>query len=249
MTVSDANPVQFWPDYCDTYNETTVAGVHTSCWCQPFNCDDEIKIQVTDSALSPLSLVILGENGSTIATITFTQISARNHQASFTPNDYSICDEEISLEIRYAGVAQYKSDCLDIKTFHEGTKLIEYSNERNYAGLVYVTSSPEEVFYIRVPCRFFHERCPEEDEAMKLSTSVITTSAELKAQKLLEVVHAPYYFHRKLQLILKHQSLEIDNTQWKKEEAYTVAEGNKRWPLKSATCYLTDKNSVVRNVL
>jgi hypothetical protein len=249
MIVSDANPVQFWQALCSTYNQSVNSGVHSVCWCQPWNSSDEIVIHVTDSEESPLSLVVLSEAGVEIETIPFTQISARNYQASFTCDDLEISEGQISLEIRYNGETYYKSDCLDIKEDHAGTKLLQYSNSRNYAGLDYSQSSPSTSFYIRIPCRFFHERFPEEDDAIELTSSVITTASQVKTQKLLEVVHAPYYFHRKLIEILKHFTLEIDNTQWKKEEPYEPNQGSKRWPLKSATCWLTDKNSMVRNVL
>lgn len=142
-----------------------------------------------------------------------------------------------------------KSDCLDIATTQDETIFIEYSNHRNFAGLVYEDASPDLTFGIRVPCRFVHEIEPEEDEAMELTSSIVTTSAQLKTQRLLEVKHAPYYFHKKLRRVLKHQTLTTFDKSWKKEEAYEVVEGNKRWPLKAATCYLTEGNSVVRNVL
>jgi len=143
-----------------------------------------------------------------------------------------------------------KSDGLDIKESHPDTFLITYSNDRDYAGLIYNDNdSPSRSFYLRVPCRFFHEIEPEEDEAIELTESVVTTSSEVKTQRKLEVKHVPYYFHKKLRRVLKHQSLTIDGLSWKKEEKYEVNEGEKRWPLKTATCYLTETNSVVRNVL
>lgn len=143
----------------------------------------------------------------------------------------------------------YKSDSLDIKEFHDATKKITYTNQKNFAAIKYSEVSPDVSFYIRVPMRFFHERFPETDEAMELTSSVITTSAQLKEQKLMEVIHAPYYFHRKIQLILKHQSVKIDSSYWKKEEAYEIGDGRKNWPLKTATCYLTRENSLVRNII
>lgn len=142
-----------------------------------------------------------------------------------------------------------KSDCLEIAESHDETIFIEYSNQTNFAGLIYENDSPDTTFGIRVPCRFFHEVEPEEDEAMELTSSVIITSAQVKTQRLLEVKHAPYYFHKKLRRVLKHQTITIFDKQWKKEEKYEVIEGKKTWPLKAATCLLTEKNSVVRNVL
>lgn len=147
------------------------------------------------------------------------------------------------------GVEHQKSDCLNVATIQDETELFRYSNERNVAGLVYANMSPDPAFSIRVPCRFFHEDFPEEDEAMELTSSVITTSSSMKSQKLLEVKHAPYYFHKKLKIILKHHSVTNNGVAYKKEEKYEINKGNMRWPLKSATCLLTEKNSVLRNVL
>ena len=48
MTISNANPIQFWVNGKLTYNEQEVCGINPACFCQPFNCDDEIKIQVTE---------------------------------------------------------------------------------------------------------------------------------------------------------------------------------------------------------
>lgn len=142
-----------------------------------------------------------------------------------------------------------KSDCLNVVAVQDETELIRYSNERNVAGLVYANMSPDPAFSLRVPCRFFHEDFPEEDEAMELTSSVITTSSSMKTQKLLEVKHAPYYFHKKVKIILKHHSVTIRGVAYKKEEKYEINKGNPRWPMKSATCLLTEKNSVLRNVL
>lgn len=387
MVISDALPVQFWLEDCDTYNEGESYGVHPICWHQPFACEDEIKIQFKSNPLTDYNLRIIDEDGSTLETLPFTVESsseyfanypfsgwetidgtgpawtegntpsvvlgilgsgnniserlnesisglaagvynftysitttgdatitvtfrkngtsvstissillsgAATHSAtisvtlsdtpdqitvtasnfglsgitvtltSFTmtnsdtfslnvvPLDYEICDQMIKFEIwTDASPAERvaKSDYLDIKQTHPDTRLFSYTNNRNFAGLVYENISPVETFYIRVRCRFYHRRFPQNDEAMELTSSIITTSSQHKRQRLLEVIHAPYYFHDKLISVLQHHTVQIDNIYWKKEESYDVNEGEKRWPLKSATCYLTEKNSVIRNVI
>ena len=254
MVLSDALPVQFWLSDCDTYNETVPKGVHEACFCAPWQCDDEIKIQFTDTDTTPdteYSLSVQDSSDNVLATIDFSYTGSGEYFVSFVPDDYAICNDVIKLLIINDTTATTvaKSDCLNVATTQDETELIEYSNERDFAGLIYADISPEASFKIRIPCRFFHERFPEEDEAMELTSSIITTSAQIKSQKLLEVKHAPYYFHKKLQLVLKHHTLEIGGIAYKKEEKYEVNEGNKRWPLKSATCLLTEKNSVLRNVL
>jgi hypothetical protein len=159
----------------------------------------------------------------------------------------------VELQIEEFGIgsadALAKTDCLDIKESHSCTQLFEYSNNRDFAGIDYSENSPNTTFYLRIPCRFVHERFPEEDEAMELLSSTLVTSSQIKEQKLLEVLHAPYYFHKKIQLALKHRTVNNNSIRWVKEEKYEIAEGRKDWPLKSATCYLTKANSLKRNVL
>jgi hypothetical protein len=142
-----------------------------------------------------------------------------------------------------------KSDCLHIAQEQEDTILLTYSNHRNFAGLVYDSVSPENEFYIRIPAIFFHQRFPEEDETMELSTSLVTLNGTVRKQRLLDVDYVPYYFHEKLKLILKHQILEIFNRQWVKQEGYEIIEGDRRWPVKKAKCWISEKDFVHRNIL
>jgi hypothetical protein len=250
MTFSDALPVQFWLTGCETFNEYEAEGVHHVCWCQPWNCTDEITTQFKDTTGQTLKLVAYDSEDNELFSENFIEIATGVYQLSFIPDDEDICDELIKLEVQNSSdVMLAKSDCLDIKTSHIETTLFTYSNHRNYDGLVYEDQSPDVEFNIRVPSRFFHEDEPEEDEAIELTSSVITTSSQVKTQRLLEVKHAPYYFHKKLRRILKHQSIEAIGKGWKKEEKYQINEGTKTWPLKSATCLLTEDNSVIRNVL
>jgi hypothetical protein len=142
-----------------------------------------------------------------------------------------------------------KSDCLDIRQNHDDTILLTYSNHRNFAGLVYQNTSPNTTFNIRIPAIFFHQRFPEEDEVMELSSELATLNGTLRKQRLLDVDYSPYYWHEKVKLILKHQSLSVFNRGWVKQEAYQIAEGNRQAPLKKAQCWLSEKEFVHRNIL
>jgi len=429
IQISDANPVQFWPVDCQTYNEYEACGVHHKCWCHPWQCDDEIPVQFVDTdfgttkdleaynsdgdllfsqafetedqfltefdlnfvnpnftlnlanwgnysgspgteagwtwnSIGPLGVaqadgtsgtlhqtyelyqqrVNLGVNGYdkyppgdyvfkinlsnestggssplteglylqatdtlgvfgeaipsaitiprgggfTDYTVNFTitqpwkyftiyfykqgpgsgsvikiYINSFNiesypldytntvYSSSFVPSQEDICDEQINLIITNPDESPsdlYKSDCLDIATVQKCTTLIEYSNNRNFAGLVYTGVSPEQTFNIRVPAIFFHEQFPEEDEAMELTTGIQKTSGTMKVQRLFETDYMPYYMHKKLKLIFKHQFITIDNASWLKEEPYDVQEGDRRWPVKKAKCFLTE-NYIQRAVL
>lgn len=258
--ISDGTPVQFWDADCDTFNEKVDPTIHNACFCQPFECNDLIVTQfMAIGGEDEFNLKVFDEDGLELLDEDFSREDLANgdddlsrsvFRHSFRPTDVGICNEKISLKIYNSqNELVYKSDCLDIKTTHPGTKLIEYTNGRDYAGLIYSDISPDEILYLRVPCRFFHERFPEEDSAMELSSSVLLTSSQMKSQKLMEVQHAPYYMHKKIKIALSHQSVTIDDALWQKEDAYEVNPGNNRWPLKSATCYLTEKESLIRNVI
>lgn len=45
VQVSPANPVQFWPVDCQTFNQKYVCGIFHRCWDSPWQCDDEITNQ------------------------------------------------------------------------------------------------------------------------------------------------------------------------------------------------------------
>lgn len=391
VTISDALPIQFWLADCETYNEKEVCGVHHKCWCQPWNCDDELTIQFADDSLSEYVLRVVNSNDEAIDEVEFIPteftedpfsdlpftgwnnvakgdgnawtidstpsvsistslatedsdyirrpivLPAGSYQidydidsggggavvyfwifrkdgitvgsgnrgsflsssinitltddcdeilfyvgvssfetrtitinemfqsivvlrepiftANYTPSNASpvVCGEQVSFQIVDVSsspeVIVAKSDCINIMPDHNCTTLIEYSNNRNFAGLVYEDVSPAQSFKTRVPAIFFHERFPEEDNVIELSESIVHTSGQVKAQRLFETDYMPYYMHRKLQLIFKQQNIFIENQYWTKEEPYEVQDGERRWPAKKVKCFLTEKNYVQRAVL
>jgi hypothetical protein len=48
IEISDATPVQFWAPDCATWNQQTPEGVHKYKFCQPWNCDDTIRVEFSD---------------------------------------------------------------------------------------------------------------------------------------------------------------------------------------------------------
>lgn len=388
VTISDLNPIQFWQADCDTYNEKEVCGVHHKCWCQPWECDDELVIQFTDPEVSDYSLRVLNEEGDVIDTVpfavtefeedifadlpfsiwtneagpdnnpwttgtnpnvtfssegtseqsdflrvpivippgvytitytgsfgvvgslrfmfrnnglnvgnatrsnifgngsvnitvtettddfiiytsigiasntnvTFNSISSITitrdpiFTASYTPSlaSPSICGEKVRFEIvdnASPDSIVAKSDCIDIQQNHSCTTLIEYSNNRNFAGITFESVSPEVSFKTRVPAIFFHERFPEEDNVIQLTDRMVKTSGTVRSQRLFETDYMPYYMHKKLQLIFKLQTILIDGLEWTKEDAYEIQDGERRWPVKKGKVYLTEKNYLQRAVL
>lgn len=398
VTTSPANPVEFWPIDCDTYNQKEVCGVHPKCFCAPWNCSDEIKIQFIDSAsddsnfetvtfppfntwannpganpdwttgvnpsvnvvaeqsdilfvsypfiagyqyiftidytkvnnsgssnprtirmsaydsdfneidfsqqttladssgsiafeftaTSEMEFIGVSINDGSDVTMTLDSGSAQRsvpddfilvlineedneldsvdfsitevagsaaivYSTSFIPSDLGVCDQKIRLEIRNVTVSPdvsiSKSDCLDVRVSHPCTYLWEYWNNKNILGLVYQNVSPAQTFYIRVPMTFRIEEFPEEEEVMELTSSVEVLNSQIMEKRLVEVGYVPYYFHRKLKYILKHQFISIDGQSWVRADEYKIIEGNKKYPLKMGEVWMTEKNSVQRAVL
>lgn len=96
MVFSDAQPVQFWPVECDTYNQHIHDGVFHRCFCQPWACDDQIKIQFQETlGASPETggdyhLSIRSEEGEDILTIPFTKSGLLELQALADATNYDI---------------------------------------------------------------------------------------------------------------------------------------------------------------
>lgn len=389
MQISDALPVQFWLTGCATFNQHEAAGVFHKCFCAPWECDDEIKVQFTDDPAQDFSLEVYDSEGGLLGSIDFEEPYVGVYEATLDISQDSpdVCDQFIQLKIKRnqgfqgitlpalntwqnAGgvgdpwtlgsnpsralslfgtttedlyvdfafvpgltysisvdldasanstgifnlrvtdssfVTQFtestsgfangshtsdaltfvatadttriaisftlagtgtititgvngqrsvsdaeivaQTDCLDIRENHEETVLLTYSNHRNFAGLKYDGTSPQTEFQIRIPAVFFHQRFPEEDETMELSSELVTLSGTLRKQRQLDIDYVPYYFHEKLKLILKHQMLTMLNKQWIKQEAYEITEGNRLSPLKKGKVWLSDKEFVHRNIL
>jgi hypothetical protein len=403
MELSDAQPIQFWPTDCSTYNQEEPFGVHRKCFEQPVNCDDEVVVQFTSNDISTNTealvlpslsqwlsseessnpdwttgavpeVTIPGSGGAGIASewfyIDFTIVEGRNYTfqidytkaynsgssnprtitIAFLNDDFTIlasdsgttpapaggsaqfdaeltgpalatrigircndgsnvtiqiddisgtvsvgdeyvlsirdengaeilqlpfdsydngatfvytlslipsetspeiCDAYVQFFIRNAttGTDQARSDALDIRQSHTGTILVTYYNHRNYAGLIYEDVSPQLIFYLRIPAVFYHERFPEEQEVMQLTDRLQTLNSVIRKQKMMDIDYVPYYFHEKIKLILNHQFVYINARYWVKEESYYIGSGDRRWPVKKASCWISQQDFVHRNVL
>src|SRR5688572_31499877 len=103
MTLSDAIPVQFWLVDCDTYNEEERYGQNSRCFCAPWQCDDEIKVQLQDDPGKTLALLIVDEEGSIIDSKAMSESPAGIYSVSFIPSENTpeICSrDKIQLKIR-----------------------------------------------------------------------------------------------------------------------------------------------------
>lgn len=250
MVTSDALPIQFWPSDRSTYNETVPEGVFRKCFCLPWKSNQPIVTQVDFGFIDALFINLYDSDGVLIDSIPMTNTVGTVYTNAFYPSVYSLYDDQIQLKIFRGANEIFKSDCVHCKAEWDETVLITYSNSRNFASLNYSNVSPDPDFYIRIPAVFFEERFPEEDEGLELSNGQsIQLNAKVKAQRLLSTGAMPFYMHRKMKLILKHQFIEIDGQPWVKEEAYEIQESNKRWPLRRALCWLTEQDYIIRNVL
>src|SRR5690606_1029414 len=64
MTLSNALPVQFWLNGQESFNNKVVDGIEQVCFAQPFQCDDEINLQLKDIVDKDYSLKVLSTEGS-----------------------------------------------------------------------------------------------------------------------------------------------------------------------------------------
>lgn len=262
MVFSDAQPIQFWPIECDTYNQHVHDGVFHRCFCQPWNCEDQIVIQIADTDASPaternLSIVVRDENDGFItsmplvADLSLVEDDVITYNLSFVPSESSpeICEQKVRFMVYDEDMTEYigKSDCHLISASTPNTILVEYYHHMNVFGLYYTAMEPK--FYLRVPAIFFHQRFPEEDEVMELTSELVTLNTSMRRQRLLDTDYLPYYFHEKIKLILKHQYVSIYNKLWVKQESYDIQDGNRMYPEKKAKCWLSETEFLQRSVL
>lgn len=99
LTISDSIPIQFWLNGEETFNEKEVCGMtKQDCFCQIFNCDDEIKIQFRANENLGFELVSYDINETELARYEFEEISPGYYQTTFT-NDTSPCDVRVKYVI------------------------------------------------------------------------------------------------------------------------------------------------------
>ncbi len=192
--------------------------------------------------------ILIATNSATLNFTTFTSFTGRADYmvllVNFTSGSPSTLATTITVTpatVIYTGSEVAKSDCLDIKTSHFATKLMQYSNAVDFAGIDY-SDSP--LFGLRVMAKFFEERFPPENESESLSDGeVVKLSGSIKTQRQLEVDYGPPYMNKKVSLILQHNTIYIDQAYWTTEEAPTLKKLHDRSPWFLCKTWLTLKNS------
>jgi hypothetical protein len=256
MVYSDAQPVQFWPIECETYNENVHDGVFHKCFCQPWNCADQIVIQLSgDEPPRFLALIIRDEEDAILLNTAFSTDTSLlddgivTYNISFVPTDIGICDKKVRFFVYDVTLEEdiAHSDCQYISSSTPDTIIAQYYNHLNVFGLYYAEETPK--FNLRIPAIFFHQRFPEEDEVMELTSELVTLNGSMRRQRLLDTDYLPYYFHEKIKLMLKHQFVTIYNKFWTKQESYDIQEGNRMHPERKAKCWISEQEYMQRSVL
>lgn len=144
LIISDSLPIQFWVNGEETFNEKDVCGIiKQDCFCQPFNCDDEVVIQVKTGA--EIVLQIVDSTDTPIEEIEFLEVSEGVKQVQFVWNDLAspaICNETVALKILTKEITngEFNTD-FDAATnwYNLGTAGTDWA--RNISGYAAVTSS------------------------------------------------------------------------------------------------------------
>ncbi len=189
---------------------------------------------------------------------TYSVYSNTAYDLSFVPSELSpeLCNSRVQFVVESSlssGVDPH-TDCIDIRQNHDCLIEITYSNTNNFDGINYESGSPTPVFTALIPAQFWKEDNPQEQEDSVLSNGVIVTRrTEIQEKTLLEVGFVPNYFHKKIQKILMHNSVQIEDvngdlTYWKKRDGYE-SENLNRYPLKVGSVWLTKYNSVEKNTI
>ena len=176
------------------------------------------------------------------ATLNVTSFGSSNVEPSYYMLEFDIPSDEL--------LNLATSDCINLKESHDCTELISYTNSTDFDDIVYEgVGSPAPTFYLRIPAMFHQEENPQTQEDSELSNGVIITRRQTIQEKtLLETGYIPNYMHKKLQKVLMHETITLQDTQWKRRDAYEANPINK-YNLKRASVLLTKYNSVERNTI
>jgi hypothetical protein len=101
VTISDANPIQFWHIDCDTFNEQEVDGIFNKCFCQPWECGDPLRFQFREDTDSEFELKIYDSDGALVHVFDFDNTYQDVWDLVFTPDEYSpdLCDQKVQMKI------------------------------------------------------------------------------------------------------------------------------------------------------
>lgn len=276
ITISNANPIQFWPVNTYTFNSAINGFVDQVNYYHQQETDDIIKLQLTETDATRQYVLLVTDVNSNILNVVSFVPSGTYRQISFTAATLSfpVADTCVYLYIVYndgsftfdgtfdftfAGILAnviYQSDpisFLSVVTVNAsyGSKIIQYQSTKNFAGIQYPNDSSP--FYLRVPCRFFQERPKLKQNSIELSNSqIVNTSVSMSTQKLMVTTYLPDYMHKKIILSLQHAvrgSVFIDGQPFILDDSYEVSSPDPKSPMQMGKVWLTREDSMVRNVI
>lgn len=235
------------------YKDSVLVGTTAFSVVDPNGGVTNQRVTLSD-APDTIKLRLSSVSGSKTITL-YSLVMNRNgyyHSLAFTPSDY--CDQKVKFKIMdettTPRVSVAKSDCVLMKESHLCTKEITYTNASNFAGIVYDNISPEVGFTALIPAIFFEEENPSEREDHELSNGeIVRLYNKLEKKKRLDIGFVPFYMHEKIQLILMHDTIEIDGSEWIQRDEYEKKESNRTFPLRRASVFLHDKDSITENQL
>lgn len=102
MTISNALPIQFWTNPDEVFNQKDACGINDACFCQPFNCDDPLRIQIQDEPGLEFVMVILDENGSEIREQDLVEVSPGVYEYESTFENEINCGQTVTFRIANA---------------------------------------------------------------------------------------------------------------------------------------------------
>jgi len=179
-------------------------------------------------------------------------ISISKFTLTFNPEDLGFCNQQLRFYIvndDSPGTLLKKSDCISFKTSHPCTTLIEYRNATDFDGIEN-SSSPMTTFNLLIPAIFFEEQNTKEGEDIELSNDeIVRLYDKIEEKRLLQIGFMPHYMHRKLLLALSFDFVTIDGKEWIARDEYKKNDGDRHYPLKTASILLTDKNFIKENQL
>lgn len=183
------------------------------------------------------------------------------HSKQFIPSDNGMCDKKVQFKIFDGNDPEsdnelFHSDSIDFVSVwangpNSGRVVVQFKSIQNYAGLHYTSGSP--YFNLEVDGRFRKERQNSTVKEVETTENIINTAAVLRTQKKLEINDQAPYMHRKVLMALSHAasgSVLIGGVEYSIGEAYAESEdAPNSYPLSPAEIWLTEKNSLLHNVI
>lgn len=101
---------------------------------------------------------------------------------------------------------------------------------------------------IDLKSHFWEETDDEESEYDETNNLIQRVYNKISVKRLLKLYHMPGYMHKKVRIILIHDYIKSDNQYWVKRDDYEKAENNSQFEQSPARVWLTDTDSIIRNV-